>query len=53
MKEEHVLLADFSHLFTDKLIALGISSLKDPSVERPSFMNKVVFFGKESTVWSM
>ena len=37
-KEEHRLLADYGHLFTDKLLKLARKSLSDPTVEKPSFM---------------
>ena len=37
-KEEHVRLADFSPLFTEQFIALALASLKDPGLQRPTFM---------------
>ena len=39
-KKEHVRLADHSSLFTDKFISLALASLKDPELQRPSFMSK-------------
>ena len=39
-KPEHVRLADYSHLFTEQLISLALASLKDPELQRPSFMLK-------------
>ena len=41
MKEEHRLLADFSHLFTAQFLDLARKSLQDRSFEKPSFMNKL------------
>ena len=38
VKEEHRRLADFSHLFTQKMLSLAVRSLKDPDIEQPMFM---------------
>ena len=38
LKEEHRRLADFSHLFTQKMLSLAVRSLKDPDQEQPIFM---------------
>ena len=40
MKAEHIRLADYAHLFTEDFIGLALSSLKNPDVQRPSFMHK-------------
>ena len=41
LKLEHVRLADYAHLFTEQLLSLALASLKDPELQRPSFMMKV------------
>jgi hypothetical protein len=41
MKEEHRLLADFSHLFSEKFLSLALRTLKDPELEKPSFMTRL------------
>ena len=41
MKEEHRLLADYSHLFTIPYLDLAHKSLKDPSYQKPSFMHRL------------
>ena len=40
-KEEHRRLADFSHLFTHKMLTLAVKSLKNPDIEKPIFMAKL------------
>ena len=37
-KEEHRRLADFSHLFTKKMLTLAVNSLKNSDIEQPIFM---------------
>ena len=41
LKEEHVRLADFSHMFTTDLLRIAQLSLKDPEIQRPGYMGAV------------
>ena len=41
MKEEHVILADYSYLFTKEFLKLATRSLENPKYEKPTFMHKV------------
>ena len=40
-KPDHVLLADFADSFTSQILGLAMRSLKDPDIEKPSFMRAV------------
>ena len=40
-KHDHVLLADYSDMFTQQILKIAIASITDPQIRKPSFMRAV------------